>query len=429
MDDDCNGAVDNGNPGGGATCDGADTDACAEGTMNCTGGSLVCSDMTGNNVEVCNGADDDCNGTVDNGNPGGGVACDGNDGDACLEGTTSCTGGMIVCSDTTPTNVEVCNNMDDNCNGSVDEGNPGGGAMCDGADSDMCLEGQITCTGGVLSCNDSTSSTTEVCGNGIDDDCNASTSDVCSVPGDTCGAAIVLSGSGSRSDTLVGATAQTSDCGSGVEVFYSVTVSSPSLVYLSTFAGTTFDTRLSYRGTTCPGSSVQCIDDSCGTLQTQMVQLVPAGTHYFAVHTYSSFTTPGAYGLTYVITPAAGGANTLVTLPAAGTPQSFSGTTVGAANNSTPNCGSSTAGETSYYWMQCPADNRSYAASMCGGSVWDSILYMRLNGGAIACNDDFCGSFGLSAVSGVASSGAGLVQLFIDGYSAGSGAYTVNVTF
>jgi hypothetical protein len=330
----------------------------------------------------------------------------------------------------TSTTVEICNNVDDNCDGTTDEGNPGGGAACDGADTDSCLEGIIACTSGVLGCNDSSGSTTEICGNSVDDDCNPATSDVCTVPGDTCGAAIVLGGTGgSRSDTLVGATAQTSDCGSGVEVFYSVTVSAPSLVYLSTLTGTGFDSRISYRGTSCPGASGQCVDDSCGTLQTHLVQLVPAGTHYFAVHTYSSFTTPGAYGLTYGVYAAAGGANTLVTpTPTSGTMTPFSGTTVGAGNGVVPSCiPSSTAGDASYYWLQCPSDTRAYGANVCGTASWDTVLHLRLNGGSIACNDDSCGL--QSSFTGAASSGAGVVQLFVDGFSSGSGTYTVNVTF
>jgi len=429
-DDNCNGTTDEGNPGGGTACDGADGDLCAEGTFNCTGGTLVCSDVTPTNVETCNGADDNCNGSVDEGNPGGGAACDGMDGDLCNEGTLSCSGGTLVCSDVTPTNVETCNNIDDNCNGSIDEGNPGGGAACDGMDTDLCQEGTFNCSSGVLACSDATGSTVEICGNGIDDDCSGGDAICTTPPNDQCAGAITLSGTGgTRMDTLVGATAQTSDCGSGVEVFYRVTVSAPTLVYLSTLGSAAFDTRLSYRGTSCAGTAVQCVDDSCGVLQTQLVQLVPAGTHYFAVHTYSSFTTPGAFGLSYGIYAAGGGTNTLVPLGAAGSTANYSsGAATGTSMISSPGCTTFATGpENSYYWLQCTADSRTYTASTCTGTTYDSVAYVRLNGANIGCNDDSCGL--QSRITTTAAAGAGVVQAFIDGYNGASGAYTAAITF
>jgi hypothetical protein len=180
-DDDCDGIVDDGNPGGGASCDGSDADLCNEGLTTCTAGVLACSDTTSSTLELCNGADDDCNGLIDDGNPGGGTPCDGADGDFCNEGTRSCAGGVFVCSDATGTSVEMCNGVDDDCNGITDDGNPGGGAACDGADTDLCIEGTRVCSGGALLCNDATSSTSEACGNGLDDNCNGSVDEGCSV--------------------------------------------------------------------------------------------------------------------------------------------------------------------------------------------------------------------------------------------------------
>jgi uncharacterized membrane protein len=76
-------------------------------------------------TDLCDGVDNDCNaGTPDgSGEIWYGLTCDGPDSDLCKEGTYTCTNGAQSCSDNTGNNVEVCsNNVDDNCNGQIDEG-------------------------------------------------------------------------------------------------------------------------------------------------------------------------------------------------------------------------------------------------------------------------------------------------------------------
>ena len=46
-------------------CDGADTDLCAEGNWECTGGTMVCNDTSGDTIEICDGTDNDCDGDID----------------------------------------------------------------------------------------------------------------------------------------------------------------------------------------------------------------------------------------------------------------------------------------------------------------------------------------------------------------------------
>jgi hypothetical protein len=69
MDDDCDVASADGSedPLNGAACDGDDEDLCLEGTNSCTGGILVCSGETGSTVEVCDGLDNDCDEAIDEG--------------------------------------------------------------------------------------------------------------------------------------------------------------------------------------------------------------------------------------------------------------------------------------------------------------------------------------------------------------------------
>ncbi|MEK6608715.1 MAG: choice-of-anchor D domain-containing protein [Myxococcota bacterium] len=196
-DDDCDGVTDEGFDVGGL-CDGSDVDLCQEGTFGCSGGVAVCSDATGASVEVCGGGDEDCDGSTDEGSnacggactlaPAFGGPCDGPDGDSCVEGTWACSGwNTTVCSDSTSTTTEVCNGADDDCNGVPDDGIPSG-APCDGSDGDYCNEGTMNCSFGTSTCSDTTGTNSETCGGG-DEDCDGSTDE----GSNACGGACTLS--------------------------------------------------------------------------------------------------------------------------------------------------------------------------------------------------------------------------------------------
>ncbi|WNG58007.1 hypothetical protein F0U59_27070 [Archangium gephyra] len=122
-------------------------------------------------AELCNGVDDDCDGEVDE-DFALGAACDGPDSDQCQEGQVVCgADGGTACSDTTADSVEICNLSDDDCDGEVDE-DFHTGESCDGKDLDLCAEGEFVCNAsGAAVCSDVTSNTLERC-NGSDDDCD-----------------------------------------------------------------------------------------------------------------------------------------------------------------------------------------------------------------------------------------------------------------
>jgi len=151
-------------------------------------------------VEVCNGLDDDCNGTVDEGfdtttdvNNCGvcGNKCDlPNTTATCADSAckvTTCAAGFYdinkVDSDgceyaCTPTNggVEICDGLDNNCDGVPDDGNPGGGQACDtycpgGKCQGICTSGTQVCVAGSPICIPGVGPKFETC-DGTDEDCD-----------------------------------------------------------------------------------------------------------------------------------------------------------------------------------------------------------------------------------------------------------------
>jgi len=158
-------------------CPGYNLGACKPGTRTCTlaGTFSACTGAVAPVNEICDGIDNNCDGIVDNSTPGvpdnqcGGVCsitppyiwspCDGPDADQCQEGHLACDGiNATVCVETTPNNVEVCNGRDDDCNGVVDDA---GACSQAGAGGTTGTGGQ-TSTGGATLVGGGTAGTTGV---------------------------------------------------------------------------------------------------------------------------------------------------------------------------------------------------------------------------------------------------------------------------
>ncbi|MFO0680423.1 MAG: hypothetical protein U0234_00155 [Sandaracinus sp.] len=91
----------------------------------------------------------------------------------CLAGQV-CMGGVCTVGGCT---AEVCNGVDDDCDGIVDDGDPGGGVACVPM-TGMC-GGTLTCNAAAPECVPNIMVDHETCGNGIDDDCNGLVDDGC----------------------------------------------------------------------------------------------------------------------------------------------------------------------------------------------------------------------------------------------------------
>ena len=134
-------------------------------------------------TELCNNNDDNCDEDIDEVFSVGGD-CDGADADLCEHGTYTCKpdGSGVECLNEAPVNiVEICDNKDNDCDGAVDEGNPGGGADCGQSDVGECQLGELVCVKGAVICAGAMNPSEEIC-DGLDNDCDGVTNedDVCS---------------------------------------------------------------------------------------------------------------------------------------------------------------------------------------------------------------------------------------------------------
>ena len=97
--------------------------------------------------ETCNGVDDNCDRLVDNGIPAVGDACNTGFSGLCAAGTLQCTG-ALVCQPNNPSTDELCNLADDDCDGEVDESAGCFDTGVDCAEDADCATGLI-CRGGI----------------------------------------------------------------------------------------------------------------------------------------------------------------------------------------------------------------------------------------------------------------------------------------
>jgi RHS repeat-associated protein len=189
IDEDCNGVVDEDYSHHATSCG---VGACqAHGNAQCTLGSVVDSCTPSGPAPFdssCDGVDNDCNGTIDEDYASAQTAC--GVGACASVGATVCLMGTVIdsCVPRTPQPADgVCNDVDDDCNGTVDEDYVGnttscGVGACIAQGQSICLNGQVVeqCVPGIPAVDDGTC-------DGIDDDCGGSRDEDYESTPTTCG--------------------------------------------------------------------------------------------------------------------------------------------------------------------------------------------------------------------------------------------------
>lgn len=309
-------------------------------------------------TEACNNTDDDCDGIVDDG-LGLGMACDGVDNDACAEGMIVCNGmGGTGCFDPSGDIVETCNGADDDCQNGIDDGFDVGAACSAGVGGCMVM--------GTKMCNAAGTGTTcsavagvpsrELCGDGIDQDCNGS-DPICPVNDRPAGAIDISAGGtftvdvSAAHDDNFAPTTPTLDCGNtgGRDAFYTFTLGAAEVVYVDTF-GSSYDSvvRIFPGACTAPGATAACADDACGTTRSQGATSLAAGTYCLVVDQFSSNTTTGMTTLTFRRGARPG-------VPLTTLSGTVTGTTTAKANLSVAGCESNTnQPDVGHFFLTCP---------------------------------------------------------------------------
>ncbi|MBK9264323.1 MAG: hypothetical protein IPM54_31540 [Polyangiaceae bacterium] len=157
-------------PPAGATCNGTGTltSPCSAGTLVCSMGGWTCQGPLGPSAEVCDSADNDCDGMVDD-VTGVGLPC-GTDQGECVAGVAQCSANGIICVGAVGPTTEVCDNKDNDCDGAIDDGVPGVGQPC-GVNQPPCTLGTTACVGGMVVCQGGVQPQGELC-DGIDNNCD-----------------------------------------------------------------------------------------------------------------------------------------------------------------------------------------------------------------------------------------------------------------
>ncbi|MEE9386941.1 MAG: MopE-related protein [Nannocystaceae bacterium] len=162
------------------------------GRGQCTSGKQLCSaegswgvcegEILPATKELCNDIDDDCNGVVDDGFQRAGTQCWSGKGECKAKGMYRCGPDGTTSRCDAPVkkpSQEICDGKDNNCNGKIDDGYiQGTGDSCSTGRAGACNAGRRQCVAGQIKCVANHQSSIEIC-NKIDDDCDNQIDEEC----------------------------------------------------------------------------------------------------------------------------------------------------------------------------------------------------------------------------------------------------------
>lgn len=146
-------------------------------------GAAVCSAVVPTE-DLCNGLDDNCDGITDDGGMVG-QTCGKTKKGECDLGFIECIEEEEVCVGAIYPADEVCDGLDNNCDMQIDEVYPEKGQAC-GSNKGICKPGKYSCKTGTLKCLDEIGPGEETC-DGLDNDCDSQTDEELAGAGEPCG--------------------------------------------------------------------------------------------------------------------------------------------------------------------------------------------------------------------------------------------------